>query len=314
MVKTGRLTQAQADDIAAGKQITDPATGAIIWMTPQGLVGRPADGGPTQPIRRPQAPVPAPPAANAPIPAPSSPASSVASGQPMPARPSQLPQDASVAQGPAIQDTSGTVSPPLGNVAPQQVTPPSTNISTPPSQLPPDVSQAQRPAVQDTSGTSAVRGGVQLTPGKQGKLATESEERNLALYHDALPDLQTALENWDSLGAQWRSAPVGHSGLGEGTDRLMEKSPVGDFWYKYGENLPNLNIARHLDDWGYGVGQIPWIGGAGQSVMQGIRQPFRDARVPEGGERRRIRSSAAICTAGRVPKPHSLKSRRRPIC
>lgn len=45
LVRTGELTREQAAQLAAGKTITDPSTGAITFMTPQGLVTQPSNGG-----------------------------------------------------------------------------------------------------------------------------------------------------------------------------------------------------------------------------------------------------------------------------
>lgn len=44
LVRTGELTREQAAQLAAGKTITDPSTGAITFMTPQGLVTQPGGG------------------------------------------------------------------------------------------------------------------------------------------------------------------------------------------------------------------------------------------------------------------------------
>lgn len=49
LVSTNRLTREQAAQLAAGKQITDPSTGAIIFMTPEGIFGKQA-GQPPQPL------------------------------------------------------------------------------------------------------------------------------------------------------------------------------------------------------------------------------------------------------------------------
>jgi hypothetical protein len=51
LVKSGALTAEQANQLAAGKTVTDPATGAIIFMTPQGIFGQPAGGGTPQLIQ-----------------------------------------------------------------------------------------------------------------------------------------------------------------------------------------------------------------------------------------------------------------------
>lgn len=44
LIESGQLTPAEAQQLAAGKQITDPSTGSLIFMTPQGVFGRSADG------------------------------------------------------------------------------------------------------------------------------------------------------------------------------------------------------------------------------------------------------------------------------
>jgi hypothetical protein len=54
---SGRLTADQAQQIAAGKQITGP-NGEILFMSPQGLVSQPANGGPPQLVSPPAAPQP----------------------------------------------------------------------------------------------------------------------------------------------------------------------------------------------------------------------------------------------------------------
>ncbi|WP_234837710.1 phage tail tip lysozyme [Sinorhizobium meliloti] len=57
----GRLTPEQAQQLAAGKTITGP-NGEIIFMTPQGVFGQPANGGQAQPIGSGQSALPSPPA------------------------------------------------------------------------------------------------------------------------------------------------------------------------------------------------------------------------------------------------------------
>jgi len=78
LIDGGQLTPEQAQQLGAGKTITDPATGTIVFMTPQGVFGKPADGGPAQPISSPgqQAGTPAgaTPAAPSASPAPAAPA------------------------------------------------------------------------------------------------------------------------------------------------------------------------------------------------------------------------------------------------
>lgn len=48
LMDSGQLTADQAQQIAAGKTVTDPSTGAMIFLTPQGIVGQPANGGAPQ--------------------------------------------------------------------------------------------------------------------------------------------------------------------------------------------------------------------------------------------------------------------------
>lgn len=50
LVKNNQLTTEQAYQLAAGKPVTDPSTGALIFMTPQGIFGQPAQGGPAVPL------------------------------------------------------------------------------------------------------------------------------------------------------------------------------------------------------------------------------------------------------------------------
>ncbi|PAP96640.1 hypothetical protein CIT31_02610 [Mesorhizobium wenxiniae] len=64
LVKTGQLTQDQAAQLGAGKTITNPADGSITFLTPQGVFGQTANGGPPQPLT-PQAGGGAAPAPNA---------------------------------------------------------------------------------------------------------------------------------------------------------------------------------------------------------------------------------------------------------
>lgn len=60
LIRNGHLTPDQAAQIGAGKTITDPTTGAIIFMTPQGVFGQP-QGGQPQPLTPPvSAPAPVP--------------------------------------------------------------------------------------------------------------------------------------------------------------------------------------------------------------------------------------------------------------
>ncbi|WP_216330662.1 hypothetical protein [Rhizobium sp. X9] len=44
LMDSKQLTPAEAQQLAAGKQITDPATGSLMFLTPQGVFGRSADG------------------------------------------------------------------------------------------------------------------------------------------------------------------------------------------------------------------------------------------------------------------------------
>lgn len=44
LIDSKQLTPAEAQQLAAGKQITDPATGSLMFLTPQGVFGRSADG------------------------------------------------------------------------------------------------------------------------------------------------------------------------------------------------------------------------------------------------------------------------------
>jgi hypothetical protein len=55
LMDSGALTAEQAQQLGAGKTITDPNTGAIIFMTPQGVFGQSPQGGPPQPLAQPQA-------------------------------------------------------------------------------------------------------------------------------------------------------------------------------------------------------------------------------------------------------------------
>ncbi|MEI5680505.1 MULTISPECIES: glucosaminidase domain-containing protein [unclassified Mesorhizobium] len=50
LVRTNQLSRDQAAQLAAGKTITNPADGSIIFLTPQGVFGQPAGGGAAQPI------------------------------------------------------------------------------------------------------------------------------------------------------------------------------------------------------------------------------------------------------------------------
>lgn len=50
LIESGQLTPEQAQQLAAGKTITNPADGSMVFMTPQGVFGQPAQGGQPQPI------------------------------------------------------------------------------------------------------------------------------------------------------------------------------------------------------------------------------------------------------------------------
>ncbi|MEH3109031.1 MAG: hypothetical protein PGN22_02870 [Agrobacterium cavarae] len=109
LMEAGQLTESEAQQLAAGKQITDPATGALIFMTPQGVFGKSADGrvaplsGNTQQApattgvdifadvpntQNPAQPQPSAPPSATTTPAPSTPA---ASQQPTAAQPGMIP-------------------------------------------------------------------------------------------------------------------------------------------------------------------------------------------------------------------------------
>lgn len=53
LMDSGQLTPEQAQQLGAGKTITGP-NGEIIFMTPQGVFGQPANGGPAQPLSLPE--------------------------------------------------------------------------------------------------------------------------------------------------------------------------------------------------------------------------------------------------------------------
>lgn len=44
LMDSGQLSSTEAQQLAAGKQITDPSTGSLMFLTPQGVFGRSADG------------------------------------------------------------------------------------------------------------------------------------------------------------------------------------------------------------------------------------------------------------------------------
>jgi hypothetical protein len=125
LVENGTFTPQQAMELGAGKVITNPADGSMVFMTPQGLVGAPAGS-------QPPAPVPA--------------------------------------------QTVGNVS-----------------------------AAGTAPAGQ------SIPGGRTITPGKSGKIQTEGERRNQSLYSVAKPQLDIALNNWDSL-SQLRNQAIEKAG------------------------------------------------------------------------------------------------------
>jgi hypothetical protein len=73
LIANGTLTPQQAAELAAGKTITDPKTGVVVFMTPTGIMGQ-APNGQTAPIPIPGVAAPAPAAAPAPSAAPGTPA------------------------------------------------------------------------------------------------------------------------------------------------------------------------------------------------------------------------------------------------
>lgn len=56
LIDSGQITPDQAQQLGAGKTITGP-NGEIIFMTPQGVFGKPANGGAAQPLGATQAPI-----------------------------------------------------------------------------------------------------------------------------------------------------------------------------------------------------------------------------------------------------------------
>lgn len=93
MVAAGEITAAEARQLAAGKSITNPADGSLIFMTPQGIFGRDANGGPPQPLgQTPAAPTgaePPPPAVPGGV-SPTAPTAPTVPGA-APRRPGQIP-------------------------------------------------------------------------------------------------------------------------------------------------------------------------------------------------------------------------------
>lgn len=69
LMDSGTLTEAQAQDLAAGKTVTNPVDGSLVFLTPSGIFTKPADGGPAQPVQAPGA-TPAPAGTAAPSSAP----------------------------------------------------------------------------------------------------------------------------------------------------------------------------------------------------------------------------------------------------
>jgi len=103
LVRSGQLTPDQAMQLGAGKTITDPSTGAIIFLTPQGVFGQPANGGQPEPVQPPP-PAPAPQSAPQAVPgagaAPAAPATPVATDA---ARPGQIPLTAGKGEKPPTE-------------------------------------------------------------------------------------------------------------------------------------------------------------------------------------------------------------------
>lgn len=91
LVRSGQLTPDQAMQLGAGKTITDPSTGAIIFLTPQGVFGQSANGGQPQPVGAPP-PAAAPQMTPPPVPGagatPDAPVAPAATNAP---RPGQIP-------------------------------------------------------------------------------------------------------------------------------------------------------------------------------------------------------------------------------
>jgi hypothetical protein len=136
LIDSGALTVDQAQQLAAGKTITNPADGSIVFLTPRGIFSQPAGGGAAQPVgASPAEPVP---------------------GAPPPAS----------VTGP-------------GSVPSPVASPPA--VASPGSVLPPN------------------SGIIPITGGKPGKLATEAETRNRALYTVAAPELRRVEENFEAL-------------------------------------------------------------------------------------------------------------------
>lgn len=51
LVKSGALTREQALQLGAGKVVTNPADGSLMFMTPQGIFSKPANGGEASPVQ-----------------------------------------------------------------------------------------------------------------------------------------------------------------------------------------------------------------------------------------------------------------------
>ncbi|CAN7371378.1 hypothetical protein [Aminobacter sp. LjRoot7] len=86
LMDSGALTPEQAQQLGAGKTITNPADGSVMFMTPQGVFGQAAAGGPAMPVTPQGAPasVPAPTPAPSPAPVPAAPVSPTPAPTPAP--------------------------------------------------------------------------------------------------------------------------------------------------------------------------------------------------------------------------------------
>jgi hypothetical protein len=144
LVKTNQLTADQAAQLGAGKTVTNPADGSIMFLTPRGIFSQPAGGGPATPVE-----------------------------------PQNVPQVTPAPQ----PDTTFIPGEGRGFTTREKLQPIQTTESAPAAPAGP----GGRPGI------------IPLTEGKPGKLATESETRNRALYTVAAPDLEIALENFSEL-------------------------------------------------------------------------------------------------------------------
>lgn len=70
LMDSGALSEDQAQQLAAGKTVTNPADGSLIFLTPRGIFSQPATGGVATPVQSPNA---QPPPAAAPYVPPASP-------------------------------------------------------------------------------------------------------------------------------------------------------------------------------------------------------------------------------------------------